>query len=112
MENCVNCGRKIKGNQDVPLCKKCCQCETIYEAQIVKICYDLRWALGLAVFIAAVATVLFVFTNFKHSDTAAILLYAYAAISFGFTGANCFARFIQLRSKAKKEQKQTNNLER
>lgn len=112
MANCVNCGRKIKENREVPLCKKCYQCKTIYEAQKVKIFYDLQRALGLAVFIAAIATVLVVFTDFKHSDTAGILLYAYAVISLGFTGANCIAGFIQLRSKAKSELKQKNYSER
>lgn len=112
MANCVNCGRKIKEKMDVPLCKKCYQCETIYDAQKVKILYDLQWALKLAAFIAALATVLLVFTDFKYSSLAGILLYAYAAISVGFTGANCFARFTQLRAKVREEQKEADIFER
>ena len=112
MANCVNCGRKIKENLEVQLCKKCYHCETIYDAQKVKILHDLQGSVKLAIFIAALATVLFVFTDFKHSNIAGILLYAYAAISVGFTGANCFARFVQLRSKVREEQDEMRNFER
>lgn len=112
MINCVNCGRKIKENPEVQLCKKCYQCETIYDAQKVKILHDLQESVKPAIFIVALATMLFVFTDFKHSNIAGMLLYAYAAISVGFTGADCFARFVQLRSKVREEQEEMRKIER
>ena len=99
MIKCVNCGRKIKENPEVQLCKKCYQCETIYDAQKVKILHDLQESVKPAIFIVALATMLFVFTDFKHSNIAGMLLYAYAAISVGFTGYS----FGQKYEKSKKK---------
>lgn len=106
MANCVNCGRKIKEHLDVQLCKKCYQCETIYEAQKVRILYELKGSVKLGIFIAVLASVMVIFTDFKYSNIAGILLYCYAVISVGFSCANCVASFLRLRTKVREEQEE------
>ncbi|MCR5082843.1 MAG: hypothetical protein K6B15_05135 [Parasporobacterium sp.] len=106
MDHCVNCGRRLKAKDDfeLKLCKKCCECETLFDAQKAKIQYDLKFSVILSAVIAAIATVIFVFTDFRFSFVGGLVLYIYAAASMGFTAAGCISRYMQLCDRARKEQ--------
>jgi len=102
-ERCVNCGRLIKYGAEEHLCLKCFHCETIFDAQVVKLKRDVWISVKVALFLCILATVVVVFTDLKYTNTVGLILYMYALLSVGFSIAGGVYNYLRLKETAKKE---------
>ena len=106
MDKCANCGRRIKFNDAIQLCKKCAQCRTVYDTKIQQMRYVIFKACRTACVALVIAFLLKLFAAGKVASIGSMLFIYYAACTSLFTIANCVSQYIQMRLQLKRELKE------